>query len=891
MALENTIDSSTPLSGGTDSLGRMLDTGSESEYTIKDIVDPLKEIITGVSLSSQNSVIIKDSIVNIDGILSSVSSIATDISNISNELLKGISSTISLNVSGSSFDINGLDSSSADTSMNVVETTTKILTDISNLSSLAKSAEESSKTMVTASTNINTFLSNIAGGESIANKALSVTDKLTGMLTSISNFNPMKVIGGFALSVALLGLSVYGFTQLIGIEDTISFGLSMAVIGASVYLFSKIDTKPMLTTAASIAIFGLTVLAFNELIDIEDTLGVATTIAFLGGVFWLLGKQGKQINTGAQEVLFLSASVLVLAGATMVFENVSWEALAKTGVSLLGVTGAFFLLGKMSGNVIMGSAALLIGSAAMVVFGAAALIFENVSWEGLAKMGAGLVGLGIALTGIGIASPFILAGSIALLAGSAGLLAMAGALVLVNQFNINQDTVDTMNNAVLSVSDMYTDISYKSPMILAGSLAGISMGVSTIAIATSLMMVSNLDISEEQIQAYNNSVLSLTDVYTSIGAGTMLKMALSLPSMLSMAVGTLAVGGALKLITGLNLSEQEVTDGVTKPLNAFITAISTVLNDNKDTFDEVEDGIDAFQGIGNLVGGIAEGVGKMAKLEFVESAVVDGKLVTKSVRKLNESDFAQVGVNISKIINAIKTPLAEIGADAGLFSDSDVKNGIEELQGIGDVFNPIIGIAQMFTGEQALTTANIDAMNAGLKAMVMGIKNTFTQSGLDELEDVDTDTLEDAVEIITDIAEAFAEDGLDKAASSLEKIQVSMREIKNDINAMDIEKLTKMNDFFINLNLAGENNDNIASLLDKVIEMLGSVNGMEESTEKGGTTTIITKESTTNTQALQDNQDEFNNVLRVSMDSVVEVLEDIYERLGSTLKTKQIETI
>lgn len=951
MALETVADNaaSSMMSGAGSMIDSLL--GRDKKTSLDDVLKPIMEIAVSTDITAKNSTDIKNSIVAIEGLGTNMTALNSNIEAMTANLAQGINMDIKVSGLEGLGDMNGISAMTAPTDIaeNIQTTTPTVLSALRSLftgmgeiyndlgkeatdgivsimtsvgmmtqklnihaksidsgsitsmfnligvmlqslvkAGVEKSAESVSKGLIVLAKGITMFMQTVGGASALAKKAESTMNSMVSVFEAMGSINPMKIIGGFALGVALLGLAIYGFTEVINLPTMVMFGASMAIIAASVYLFSKVDTKPMLKVATSVAILGLTIYAFQELIQPKEILAVAGTIAVLAGTFWMLGKMSGQINQGAKEVLLLSASVLVLAGATMMFEQVSWGALAKTGVALLGVGVAFAVLGKLGGQITTGAIGLVVGAAAMGVFALSAMLFEDITWDTLAKMGASVVGLGIAMAGIGLASPLILLGGAALAVSAVGILALAAGLLIFQTSGISEDTVEGVGNAITSLSNVYSNLAGSVISVTAGSIAAVAMGAATLVVGSALMLVSALDIDEEKIISYGNSVTSLADVYGSIGAGTMIKMALALPSMLSMALSTLAVGGAIKLITALNLDENKVREGVTKPLNAFISAISSVLSENAGTFDEVEDGIEAFQGIGNLVGGIADGVGKMARLEFLEQEIVNGKLVTKSVRKLNEGDFAQIGLNITKIIDAVKAPLAEIGASAGLFTDSDVKNGIEELEGIGDVFTPIVSLAGMFSGETALNTTSIDSMNAGLKSMIGGVVAAFTQDGLSDLADADTGTLEDAVDIIVTLAESFAETGLDKAATSMNKIQMSMREIKNDINAMDIEKLTKMNEFFMTLQIMGEN-ENMNEMLEKLTAMVNSINGVSEENNNtaNSTTTIINKGS--NAQQAQDDREEITRILTDSNSSMVDVLEEMLDVLRGTLKMKVAE--
>lgn len=133
---------------------------------------------------------------------------------------------------------------------------------------------------------------------------------------------------------------------------------------------------------------------------------------------------------GAAALLVVSGALFVAAKAFKEFANVSWEAVGKGIVGILGLVGVTKLLEKGSTSMIKGAFALGILGGALMIAGKAFEIFTKISWEDLAKAGVAIVGLGLAVAGLGLAAPMIIAGSVALGAMSAALLVFAAAVNL-----------------------------------------------------------------------------------------------------------------------------------------------------------------------------------------------------------------------------------------------------------------------------------------------------------------------------------------------------------------------------------------------------------------------------------------------------------------------------
>jgi len=118
-----------------------------------------------------------------------------------------------------------------------------------------------------------------------------------------------------------------------------------------------------------------------------------------------------------------------------------------------------------------------------------------------------------------------------------------------------------------------------------------------------------------------------------------------------------------------------------------------------------------LEGLGTLsesLGGLAEGIVKMANLEVVVNKVIDDgkggtKIVPDYVRKLSWVDFANAGSNVGTILSWIATPLTDFGKameeGSSWFSGGYVEKGLEGLgllsESLGGLAEGVIKMAQM----------------------------------------------------------------------------------------------------------------------------------------------------------------------------------------------------
>jgi hypothetical protein len=115
----------------------------------------------------------------------------------------------------------------------------------------------------------------------------------------------------------------------------------------------------------------------------------------------------------------------------------------------------------------------------------------------------------------------------------------------------------------------------------------------------------------------------------------------------------------------------------------------------------VEKGIEGLATISSSLGGLAEGVAKMANLEvqtfdIIAPGTTDAKLVPGKPRKLTTADFSNAAANIGSLLNFLAQPLSQFGEamenGEGWFSDGYVTKGIE---GLGKLTNPLSELADL----------------------------------------------------------------------------------------------------------------------------------------------------------------------------------------------------
>ena len=153
--------------------------------------------------------------------------------------------------------------------------------------------------------------------------------------------------------------------------------------------------------------------------------GVGGVIKSIGQGFKYLGKNLASIAKGALAMGLMGASLIPFAISAKMFNDVEWESLAKAGASLLGLAGVAFILGKASGSMIIGGAAIAVLGGALWVAGKGFQQFAELDWKTIGMGFVAIGGLAVVAAALSFALPFIIPGSIAIAALGAALIPFA----------------------------------------------------------------------------------------------------------------------------------------------------------------------------------------------------------------------------------------------------------------------------------------------------------------------------------------------------------------------------------------------------------------------------------------------------------------------------------
>ena len=173
--------------------------------------------------------------------------------------------------------------------------------------------------------------------------------------------------------------------------------------------------------------------------------GITVALGVLVGAAKIMETDGKKLTKGAGQILVMSISLTIMAGAIKMISSLNWEELARGLVGITGVlaaiVGALAILSTFKGSAVVGAVAIAAMAVSINILVPPLILLGSMSWESIAK---GLVTLAGAFTVLGVAAAIFtasgllvaiigLSASVALIgvgcmAAGAGLLAIAAGI-------------------------------------------------------------------------------------------------------------------------------------------------------------------------------------------------------------------------------------------------------------------------------------------------------------------------------------------------------------------------------------------------------------------------------------------------------------------------------
>jgi hypothetical protein len=566
------------------------------------------------------------------------------------------------------------------------------------------------------------------------------------------------ILAGAAIIVLSMGLAIFKASKF-QLEDALSLGAAITVVGLAFGVagagpipgFIMLGAIAMILAGASLIVLSLGLGAFKLTgFKLEDALSLGAAIGSVGVTMAAAGLAFPFIALGSVAMILASVALIPIVGALALFKTLGWK--KEDGETLEGALGSVisgFLGGSMPGGLIASlkfaaqaaaRAVLLFVTVPPMILAGIALISISAGLSAFKKSGftkSDGEGLEFMIGSVARAftiitdkkrqkemgmdfNPYDLMIGIMALSQAGNVLASLAAGVQA-WANLEVSEYEVINPGTKNAKLVIKGKRKLNESDFETAAQGMAQVIS--AIAAPFALVGKL----EKGQSSGNPI------YDAIFGGGFVSAGISALARSGDTLVNLAKG--VQAWANLEMIEYEVIGAGTKDAkivpkgirklnqNDFTNAsmnIGTVVGfiakefakigkmeaDSEGIFSGgyISKGMSMISGLGENLIAVAETIQKMANMEIVENAIVDGKIGPKSVRKLNDGDFTSASKNIGKILGLLATSIADIGrmeADSeGWFSDGYVGKGMAAISGLGQNVSAIAdAVMKMANGE------------------------------------------------------------------------------------------------------------------------------------------------------------------------------------------------
>lgn len=691
---------------------------------------------------------------------------------------------------------------------------------------------------------------------SLYNTLDKASSKVKGAMVAIKGLKEigesLKDFGKGALmiagSIAILGLSIYAFGEAISGESLMAFaGVTAALIGIG-WLIDKANIdRDFIKLGVSIAVLGLSLWGFTELIS---------------------GKSGWDV---AKSLGMLAGSLLILAGANKALDALGFATSSvKNSIGIAAMGASLWVFAK----------------------GLSELDTIQLSLGRSLELGAILVGTAAALAIIGnpVTAPFTLIGAGMAAAIGAGLFILTSGIKSVEGTSVSEESIDSFGMAIRGITRTFTDIA--DPLSLPALIIGLAQAAvvsgSAIMMSGALFTVSSVSsrINLDSIENFKICAMGMGDVFEDYGGIIRLAKITAGAGVATIAsVASIAIAGSIRAFTAISSNPDSVNNAMMS-LRNFLHGMANALPEDGN-FKGIEKGISSFFGVAGLAAEIASSVSAISNLTFYDKEVQNGKVVITGVRKFTPADFSRVGESIGSIITALTNPLKAIGSEGGFFSGNKVQKGIEALKDIGNVFNPLTNLVSTFA-KNNIDEEFSNKFGKNLNILLGGISGGLM--GFDKITEDQQNKMHTGIKSITGLVYNISKDKFEKGVSNFGQMAASVVDIKNSINDIDLEKLTTLNDLVFNIKQTEEIEgfENLTEVLEKLVKALSkNINNSIQGAPSSNNTVNNTQNTNKSTEI--NDTSELIEAFNTGNIDVVEAIEALKDYLSSGFMKVRID--
>lgn len=600
----------------------------------------------------------------------------------------------------------------------------------------------------------------------------------------------------------------------------------------------------------------------------------------VGGMFWLLGKMGvdesiKEVSTG---LAIAGLAMVALAGGIVLSAMILMEgskyisdkgeageysmglggALGLMAAMVVGTGLVFALAGLVSGQIKKGAMTMLFATLPILALSLTMSIFTKAvpptkeGWTSLGQVGALVTGIGLVMAGAGAASALILPGAAAMLVAGVALIAVS--------------------KGISAFQNMMTPEMFAKGGIFADSgNATKPVTVLGITILEGGRPMSNLEWALLSVaRAFMLPPLAIAAMYAGAPAIMMSGVAL-----MSVAKGIekfqalnidyeILPGQIAKVTTVLGTAFGELGDKYPGGGGGFLSAITGAGSGTS----KVAQGISAVMGMGRALSGIAAGVQNMAELRFPTKWDKNGNPI--EFRTLTEDDFTAVGTNTQLIVKALSETFSEVGSsDAAKgstwFTSSDYEKGIAVVRKMGD---PLVKLAEFIKvfSDKGIDDKMIADVGNKTKAIIKGLTTAFFAN-------------EDGIDL-SPRDQMIASNAYTKYAKASGVFAENFGTLKDNINDLDLEKVTEVRKMYEGLAALSQSDTNI-------VEEMGEsmVEAIQLLAEKLSEFSTDVKTATSTAPAATSNATTTNSNTSITPDNkdLIAAIENLQMAMSGTL--------
>ena len=528
---------------------------------------------------------------------------------------------------------------------------------------------------------------------------------MTGLTDTIEETAKGLLFAGLAILALGVSLALFSIIEPYAMAGIWSAAKIILIIGIAFAIIAAMDSgikdagMGLIYAAGAILSLGIALALFNIILpNPSEAMAPMLVVSGVALAFGLIGLGAEEIKTGAQALLWASLAIIVVGLAFRLMNLIvppefATDIMNYTPLLAVGAVALTFrIIGEGAAKIKEGAIAMIFAGAALFVISLGFMMMASSlgdnPWTTIGASLAFITGLGIAMGLAGLAAPFIDAGAIAMIIAGGALIAIGIGLMLMSKaFDMSgtQKMLVKDGDGKTALESILTAIG-KGMMWWPWEVIGIASGSTSMILAGMALI---------QI---GKGLESFAKIAESLDLG-------KLGENIAYMIGVLAVPFD-KIGRGGTLTVKDPTTGEEVDIKFS----------GGDWFsgNPVAKAIQAVQGMGGALTGMAIGVQNMANLKFPTGFDKEGK--PTGYETIGGDAFAAVITNTAYMVGALAIPFAKIGSGlvikvtdpvtgeeidvqlsgGNFFSDNPVKKGIDAVMNMGTALTNIAkGVSDM----------------------------------------------------------------------------------------------------------------------------------------------------------------------------------------------------